>query len=132
MAEYAYPEVLVGTEWVAQHRHDPTIRIVESDEDILLYDVGHIPGAIKVDWQNELQHQVIRDYSYSCWSLGSRWHSNDRHVEPPHYPAWPIPLQWEPRGATPARALMRFERNPSEALAHTCRLEFPASTLAVA
>jgi thiosulfate/3-mercaptopyruvate sulfurtransferase len=62
MVEYAYPEVLVSTEWVAQHRHDPTVRIVESDEDILLYDVGHVSDAIKVDWQNELQHQIIRDY----------------------------------------------------------------------
>jgi thiosulfate/3-mercaptopyruvate sulfurtransferase len=62
MAEYVHPEVLVGTDWVAQHRHDPNVRIVESDEDILLYDVGHIPGAVKVDWQSELQHQVRRDY----------------------------------------------------------------------
>ena len=62
MAEYVHPEVLVSTDWVAQHRNDPNVRIVESDEDILLYDVGHIPGAVKVDWQNELQHQVIRDY----------------------------------------------------------------------
>ena len=62
MVEYACPEVLVSTEWVAQHRHDPTVRIVESDEDILLYDVGHVSDAIKVDWQNELQHQIIRDY----------------------------------------------------------------------
>ena len=62
MAEYVHPEVLVSTEWVAQHANDPSVRIVESDEDILLYDVGHIPGAIKVDWHAELQHQVIRDY----------------------------------------------------------------------
>jgi thiosulfate/3-mercaptopyruvate sulfurtransferase len=62
MAEYVHPEVLVSTDWVAQHRNDPNVRIVESDEDILLYDVGHIPGAVKVDWQNELQHQVRRDY----------------------------------------------------------------------
>lgn len=62
MAEYAHPEVLVSTDWVADHLHDPSVRVVESDEDILLYDVGHIPGAIKVDWQNELQNQVIRDY----------------------------------------------------------------------
>jgi thiosulfate/3-mercaptopyruvate sulfurtransferase len=62
MTEYACPEVLVSTEWVAQHRHDSTVRTVEADEDILLYDGGHIPGAIKVDWQSELQHQVIRDY----------------------------------------------------------------------
>jgi thiosulfate/3-mercaptopyruvate sulfurtransferase len=62
MAEYIHPEVLVGTDWVAQHRHDSNVRVVESDEDILLYDVGHIPGAVKVDWQSELQHQVRRDY----------------------------------------------------------------------
>lgn len=62
MAEYAHPEVLVSTAWVADHLNDPSVRLVESDEDILLYDVGHIPGAIKVDWQNELQNQVIRDY----------------------------------------------------------------------
>jgi thiosulfate/3-mercaptopyruvate sulfurtransferase len=62
MAEYVHPEVLVSTDWVAEHANDPTVRIVESDEDVLLYDVGHIPGAVKVDWHNELQHQVVRDY----------------------------------------------------------------------
>jgi thiosulfate/3-mercaptopyruvate sulfurtransferase len=62
MAEYAHPETLVSTEWVAEHLNDPAVRIVESDEDILLYDVGHIPNAIKVDWQSELQDQVVRDY----------------------------------------------------------------------
>jgi len=62
MAEYTYPDLLVSTAWVAEHLHDPHVRIVESDEDILLYDVGHIPGAVKVDWQSELQHQVVRDY----------------------------------------------------------------------
>ncbi|HXG31491.1 MAG TPA: sulfurtransferase [Thermodesulfobacteriota bacterium] len=62
MAEYAHPEVLVSTEWVANHLNDPGIRIVESDEDVLLYDVGHVPGAIKIDWQTELQDPLIRDY----------------------------------------------------------------------
>ncbi len=62
MAEYAHPEVLVSTDWVADHLEDPNIKIVESDEDVLLYEVGHIPGAIKVDWQNDLQDQLIRDY----------------------------------------------------------------------
>jgi thiosulfate/3-mercaptopyruvate sulfurtransferase len=83
MAEYAYPEMLVSTEWVVQHRHDPTVRIVESDEDILLYDVGHIPSAIKVDWQNELQHQVIRDYidkDAFARLVGSKGISNDHTV----------------------------------------------------
>ncbi len=62
MAEYAHPEVLVSTDWVSEHIKDPNTRIVESDEDVLLYDVGHIEGAVKIDWQTDLQDQVIRDY----------------------------------------------------------------------
>ena len=62
MAQYAHPEMLVSTDWVALHGHDPNVRLVESDEDVLLYDVSHIPGALKVDWHTELQHQVVRDY----------------------------------------------------------------------
>jgi thiosulfate/3-mercaptopyruvate sulfurtransferase len=59
---YAHPEVLVSADWVAEHRDDPKVRIVESDEDVLLYDMGHIPGAVKIDWQGDLQDQLIRDY----------------------------------------------------------------------
>lgn len=62
MSEYTNPDVLVSTQWVADHLDDPNIKIMESNEDILLYDVGHIPGAIKIDWQTELQNQLIRDY----------------------------------------------------------------------
>jgi thiosulfate/3-mercaptopyruvate sulfurtransferase len=62
MAEYAHPEVLVDTAWVAEHLKDPNVRIVESNEDILLYDQGHIPGAIKIDWVADLNDQVVRDY----------------------------------------------------------------------
>jgi len=62
MAEYSNPDVLVNTDWVAEHLDDPNIVIVESNEDILLYDTGHIPNAVKVDWQNELQDQLVRDY----------------------------------------------------------------------
>ncbi|MBX6314427.1 MAG: sulfurtransferase [Isosphaeraceae bacterium] len=63
MAEsYAHPEVLVSTAWVQDHLNDPKVRIVESDEDVLLYDMGHIPGAVKIDWQGDLQDQLIRDY----------------------------------------------------------------------
>jgi thiosulfate/3-mercaptopyruvate sulfurtransferase len=54
--------VLVSTEWLAQHLHDPGLRIVESNEDVLLYDTGHIPGAVHIDWREDLQHQVVRDY----------------------------------------------------------------------
>ena len=59
---YAHPETLVETEWVAQHLNDANIRIVESDEDVLLYDVGHVPGAVKIDWHTELNDPLIRDY----------------------------------------------------------------------
>jgi len=59
---YAHPERLVTTEWVAQHLDDPNVRIVESDEDVLLYDTGHIPGAVKIDWHTDLQDPLMRDY----------------------------------------------------------------------
>ena len=59
---YANPDALVSTEWVAAHGSDPSIRLVESNEDILLYDVGHIPGAVKVDWHVDLNDPVVRDY----------------------------------------------------------------------
>ena len=61
-SEYAHPEVLVDTVWVAEHRNDASVRIVESDEDILLYDVGHIPDAVRIDWLAELNDPIIRDY----------------------------------------------------------------------
>ena len=61
-APFAHPEVLVSADWVEQHLHDPKVRIVESDEDVILYDMGHIPGAVKIDWQGDLQDQLIRDY----------------------------------------------------------------------
>ncbi len=59
---YVHPEVLVSTDWVASHLEDPKVRIVESDEDILLYDIGHIPGAVKLDWHTDLQNPVARDF----------------------------------------------------------------------
>ena len=59
---YVHPEVLVSTDWVAEHLDDPNVRIVESDEDVLLYDMGHIPGAINLDWHTDLQNQVERDF----------------------------------------------------------------------
>ena len=46
MSQYTHPETLVDTAWVAEHADDPNVRIVESDEDVLLYDRGHIAGAI--------------------------------------------------------------------------------------
>ncbi len=63
MAEaYAHPEVLVDTEWLSQHLKDPKVRIGEVSEDLTLYDQGHIPGAVHVNWQTQLQDQVRRDW----------------------------------------------------------------------
>jgi thiosulfate/3-mercaptopyruvate sulfurtransferase len=60
--DYTHPEVLVSTSWVDDHRQDPSVRIVESDEDVLFYQQGHVPGAVKIDWHTDLQDQTVRDY----------------------------------------------------------------------
>jgi len=59
---YAHPEVLVSTQWVADHLNDPAVRIVEVDEDVFLYGTGHVPGAVKMDWIADLNDPLIRDY----------------------------------------------------------------------
>lgn len=59
---YANADILVTTEWVADHLNDPSVRLVESNEDILLYVSGHIPGAVQVDWTTDLNDPLTRDY----------------------------------------------------------------------
>ncbi|MGI9825253.1 sulfurtransferase [Agromyces sp. Marseille-Q5079] len=61
-AEYAHPERLVTTHWLAENLGRPGLVVVESDEDVLLYETGHIPGSVKVDWHTELNDPVVRDY----------------------------------------------------------------------
>jgi thiosulfate/3-mercaptopyruvate sulfurtransferase len=61
-SDYVNPDVLVSTEWVAEHLRDPQVRLVESDEDVLLYETGHISGAVKIDWHSDEQDQVRRDF----------------------------------------------------------------------
>ena len=61
-AAYAHPERLVSTSWLAEHLGSEGLVVVESDEDVLLYETGHIPGAVKVDWHTELNDPVTRDY----------------------------------------------------------------------
>jgi thiosulfate/3-mercaptopyruvate sulfurtransferase len=61
-SQYANPRMLVSTEWVADHLSGPGLVVAESDEDVLLYETGHIPGAVKLDWHTELNDQVTRDY----------------------------------------------------------------------
>ena len=59
---YANPNALVETDWVAQHLNDPNVRLVEADEDVLLYEQGHIPGAVKLDWHVDVQDPLERDF----------------------------------------------------------------------
>jgi thiosulfate/3-mercaptopyruvate sulfurtransferase len=61
MAEYAHPEVLVSTQWVAEHANDPKVRLVEVDVDTSAYGQGHIAGAVGWNWQTQLQDNVRRD-----------------------------------------------------------------------
>ncbi|MGC0251969.1 sulfurtransferase [Pseudactinotalea sp. Z1748] len=61
-AAYAHPEKLVSTQWLADNLGRPGLAVVESDEDVLLYDTGHIPGAVKIDWHTDLNDPVTRDY----------------------------------------------------------------------
>ena len=62
LAGYAHPERLVTTEWLEAHKGTEGLVVLESNEDVLLYDTGHIPGAIKIDWHTELNDPVVRDY----------------------------------------------------------------------
>ena len=59
---YVHPEVLVETDWVAQNLNNPNVRLIEADEDVLLYETGHIPGAVKLDWHVDVQDEVNRDF----------------------------------------------------------------------
>ncbi|PKN84947.1 MAG: sulfurtransferase [Chloroflexi bacterium HGW-Chloroflexi-8] len=76
MTGYVHPEVLVETDWVEKQLDNPVVRLIESDEDALLYETGHIPGAAKVDWFTTLQDPVNRDFLSKnefeklCSSLG--------------------------------------------------------------
>ncbi|MEL6268299.1 MAG: sulfurtransferase [Chloroflexota bacterium] len=59
---YAKPHALVSTEWVAENLNNPEVRIIESNEDNLLYPAGHVPGAVYVDWTDDLNDPIQRDY----------------------------------------------------------------------
>ena len=65
LQEYAHPEKLVTTQWLADRLAEgrsSNLVVVESDEDVLLYETGHIPTAVKIDWHLDLNDQVTRDY----------------------------------------------------------------------
>ncbi|PRQ11335.1 sulfurtransferase [Corynebacterium sp. 13CS0277] len=61
-ADYAHPERLVSASWLSARLGTPGLKVVESDEDSLLYDIGHIPGSVRIDWRNDLNDPVVRDY----------------------------------------------------------------------
>lgn len=82
-ADFAHPERLVSTEWLAQHLGEPGLVVVESDEDVLLYETGHIEGAVKIDWHTDLNDPVTRDYVDGAGFaalLGSKGISRDSTV----------------------------------------------------
>src|SRR6266516_6363878 len=62
IAGYTNPEVLVDTQWVADHLNDATVRLIEADEDVLLCEIGHIAGAVKLDWHVDVQDPLERDF----------------------------------------------------------------------
>ncbi len=62
ITQYAHPDRLVSTDWLAEHLGEPGVVVVESDEDVLLYETGHIPGAVKIDWHTDLNDPDTRDY----------------------------------------------------------------------
>jgi thiosulfate/3-mercaptopyruvate sulfurtransferase len=80
---YVHPEVLVETDWVEQHLNDTGVRLIEADEDVLLYEIGHIPGAVKLDWHVDVQDKMTRDFinPHEFEQLMSRWGiSNDTMI----------------------------------------------------
>jgi len=82
-AEYTHPGRLVSTEWLQAHLGTPGLVVVESDEDVLLYETGHIPGAVKIDWHTDLNDPVERDFISSesfAAVLGSKGISRDSTV----------------------------------------------------
>jgi thiosulfate/3-mercaptopyruvate sulfurtransferase len=83
MAEYSNKEVLVETDWLEQNANDPNLAIIEVDEDITAYEKGHIPGAIALNWIDDLQDRPSRDFISSeqlAELLGTKGVSSDHTV----------------------------------------------------
>jgi thiosulfate/3-mercaptopyruvate sulfurtransferase len=82
-AGYAHPERLVSGEWLEAHLGEPGLVVVESDEDVLLYETGHIATAVKIDWHTDLNDPLTRDYidaTAFAALLGSKGISRDTTV----------------------------------------------------
>ena len=83
MAEYAHPESIVSTDWVAEHGGDANVRLVEVDVDTSAYDQGHIAGAVGWNWTTDLQDSLQRDIiskSQMEQLLGNAGIGNDRRL----------------------------------------------------
>ena len=83
LADYAHPERLVTPDWLSGNLGRPGLVVVESDEDVLLYETGHIEGAVKIDWHTDLNDPVRRDYIDGAGFaklLGSKGISRDTTV----------------------------------------------------
>jgi thiosulfate/3-mercaptopyruvate sulfurtransferase len=81
--QFAHPERLVTADWLEAHLGTPGLVVVESDEDVLLYETGHIDGAVKIDWHTDLNDPVERDYidgAEFARLLGSKGISRDTTV----------------------------------------------------
>lgn len=61
MADYARPDSIVTTDWVAEHLNDPKVRLIEVDVDTAAYETGHAPGAVGWNWKSDLETHVVRD-----------------------------------------------------------------------
>ncbi|MBG6054300.1 thiosulfate/3-mercaptopyruvate sulfurtransferase [Salinibacterium sp. CAN_S4] len=82
-ATFAHPERLISGEWLEAHLGEPGLVVVESDEDVLLYETGHIEGAVKIDWHTDLNDPVERDYidgEQFAALLGSKGISRDTTI----------------------------------------------------
>jgi thiosulfate/3-mercaptopyruvate sulfurtransferase len=79
---YTYPGALVETDWVEEHLTDPALRLIEVDEDVSLYETGHLPGAVKLDWHADVQHKILRDFldQQAFEQLLSGWGIRDDHT----------------------------------------------------
>jgi len=122
---YAEPRVLVSTEWVAGHLEDPQVRVVEADEDVLLYEVGHVPGSVNGQRSGSAGPDVEADYNAHTealgWSFCSRGKRHTASVDP-RSPAQPRarPLRSRPSRGTAQRRAGGMRPGPQGA-ARECR-----------
>ncbi|MCI4339921.1 MAG: sulfurtransferase, partial [Thermoplasmata archaeon] len=81
MSNYAHPETLVETDWVAAHLTDPKVRLVEVDYDpVANYGLGHIPGSVLIDWKLDINDPVARDL-LTAEALTHLFHRSGIHAD---------------------------------------------------